>query len=206
MNFRFLRKNACRLLIGFVLLTVPVFAQQAEPAETAKKPSVLVWEVANFVILVGLLGWMVVKTGRPYFAARSQGIAEGLAAGEKAKAEADRRAAEVQARLANLESEVAAMRATAKMERERESDRIRRETQAEIARIHQHVEHEIESAGKQARIAVQRAAARLAVELAESKVQARMSPEMQALLLRGFLADLPRKGAHLEASLAANVE
>ena len=43
---------------------------------------------------------------------------------------------------------------------------------------------EIESAGKQARLEVQRAAATLAIDLAEKKVRARMSPDIQAALLR----------------------
>jgi F-type H+-transporting ATPase subunit b len=163
----------------------------------------LVWEVVNFLILVGLLGWMSVKYGGPLLVARSKEIGEGLAAGEKAKAEADARAAQVQAKLANLEKDVAVLRTDAKEEREREADRIRRETQTEIARIRAQAEMEIESAGKLARLEVQRTAAKMAIELAETKVRARMSPEIQAGLLQGFLTDLPVNGA---ANAAANVE
>jgi F0F1-type ATP synthase membrane subunit b/b' len=150
-----------------------------------------IWEVLNFLILAGLIGWLAVKQGGPLLVARSNEIREGLAAGEKAKAEAEARAAQVRAKLANLEKEVAAIRANAKEERDREADRIRRETQAEIARIHLHAEHEIDSTGKQALREVQRVAANLAIDLAEAHVRARMSPEIQAALLRGFLADLP---------------
>jgi F-type H+-transporting ATPase subunit b len=161
-----------------------------------------VWQVLNFLILAGLIGWLAIKQGGPLLAARSNEIREGLAAGEKAKAEADVRAAQVQAKLANLENEVTEMRATAKEERERETARILRETQAEIARIRQQAEHEIESAGKQARIEVQRAAARMAIDLAETKVRARMSPEIQASLLQAFMADMPVD----DAAVVANVD
>ena len=89
----------------------------------------LIWEVLNFLILAWLLGWLAVKQGGPLLAARSKEIGEGLAAGEKAKAEADARAAQVQAKLANLETDVAGLRNIAKEEREREADRIRRETE-----------------------------------------------------------------------------
>jgi len=167
----------------------------------------LLWQTLNFLILAGALGWLAVKQGGPLLAARSKEITDGLAAGEKAKAEADARAAQVQAKLANLDKEIVTMRAEAKEEREREADRINRETQAEIARIHYQAEHEIESAGKQARMEVQRAAAKLAIELAETKVRAQMSPEIQAALLNGFLADLPRDGAaHLDRSPATSVD
>jgi len=162
----------------------------------------IIWQTINFVILAVLLGWLVVKQGGPLLAARSKEIAEGLAAGETAKAEADARAAQVQEKLSHLETEIAAMRAGAKEEREREAERIRRETQAEIARIHVQAEHEVESAGKQARLEVQRAAAKMAIELAEKKVRARMSPEIQSALLQGFLTDLPNTGG---ARLGNNV-
>jgi F-type H+-transporting ATPase subunit b len=190
-----------RFLIGFVFLAAPVFAQ--ESGGGTEKPGMILWQAANFVLLVGLLGWLAVKQGGPLLAARSKEIGDGLAAGEKAKAEADARAAQVQAKLANLQIEITAMRAGAKEEREREADRIRRETQAEIARIHLQAEHEIESAGRQARMEVQRAAARMAIELAEQKVRTRMSPEIQAALLQGFLTDLPLNGA---AHAATSVE
>jgi F-type H+-transporting ATPase subunit b len=188
-------------LSGFVLFALPLLAQEAGAPE---KPSVLIWQVLNFFILAGLLGWMVVKQGGPLLAARSKEIQEGLAAGERAKQDADARAAEVQAKLGNLEKEIAAMRVNAREERDREAERIRRETQTEIARIQVQAEHEVESAGKQARLEVQRAAATLAVELAENKVRARMSPEIQSALLHGFVNDLGKNGVSIKA--LANAE
>jgi F-type H+-transporting ATPase subunit b len=164
-------------------------------AEKMPETELLVWEAVNFLVLAGALGWLARKYGGPLLAARSKEIGEGLAAGKKAKAEADARAAQVQAKLANLETDVASLRASAKEEREREAARIRRETETEIARIRAQADVEIESAGKHARLEVQRAAAKMAIELAEQKVRARMSPEIQTALLQGFLADLPRNGA-----------
>jgi F-type H+-transporting ATPase subunit b len=159
----------------------------------------LIWTVLNFLILAGGIGWLASKYGAPMLAARSTGITEGLAAGKKAKAEADKRAAEVQAKLANLEKEIASLREEAKTERDREVERIRRDGEAEIARMRAQAEFEIESAGKGARLEVQRAAVTLAIELAETKVRARMSPEVQASLVQGFVTDLSRNGGiHLE--------
>ncbi len=180
-----------RFVIGFILLAAPIFAQEAAGgAAAAEKPSVLLWQVLNFLILAGLIGWMAVKQGGPMLTSRKKGIQEGLAAGERAKADADARAAEVQKKLGNLEKQIAELRAGAREEQEREADRIRREAKAEMARIHAQAEQEIESAGKLARIEVQRAAARLAIEIAEQKVRERMTPELQAALLRGFVSDI----------------
>jgi F-type H+-transporting ATPase subunit b len=180
-------KGIARCCIGIALAAIPALAQESGGGE---KPSLLLWQVLNFLILAGLLGWLAVKQGGPFLSARSKEITEGLAAGEKAKAEADARAAEVQAKLGNLEKEIGVLRTDAREEREREEERIRRETQADIARIQRQAELEVESAGKMARLEVQRAAALLAIDLAETKIRALMSPDEQSALLQGFLKDL----------------
>lgn len=176
-----------RFLAALVLAAAPLLAQESG----APKPDMTLWEWLNFAILAILLGWIVVKQGGPALRARSRQIQEGLEAGQKAKAEADARAAAVEARLAGLGQEIAAMRTNAAAERAREAERMRVDTQDEIARIQRQCRQELESLGKLARLEVQRTAATLAMELAEQKVRARMSPELQLTLIQGFLEDLP---------------
>ncbi len=181
-------------LFAVVLIAVPVFAQEAaaeQKTEKSEKKEVSpIWKWANFALLAGVLGYLISTNMGPMLASRSRQIQDGLAAGKKAKAEADARAASVQAKLNDLGFQVSLMRDGAKQEREREADRIRRDSEREIARIQQHAAQEIESAGKLARLEVQRFAAKLAIELAERKVRARMSPEVEAALLGNFLDDL----------------
>jgi F-type H+-transporting ATPase subunit b len=186
-----------RIGFGFVLLAAPLLAQESggESGQGGSSAS-FIWGAINFLILAGLLFWMAVKQGGPALQARGEGIRGGLEAGQKAKAEADARAAQVQAQLANLGKEVESIRASAKTERDREAERIRRDTQSEIERIRTQAEYEIDAAGKSARLEVQRAAAKLAIDLAEQKVRARMSPDVQNALLKAFLADIPRAAAN----------
>jgi F-type H+-transporting ATPase subunit b len=189
-----------RLLYGIILTAGPLLA--AEEGGAAK-PDLEIWKWLNFLMLAGLIGWFAVKQGGPALAGRSKEIREGLAAGEKAKAEADARAKEVQAKLNNLQTEVAALRTTALAEREREATRIRQDFEREIARIQRQSEMEIDSAGKMARLELQSFAAKLAVELAEQKLRARMTPEVQAALLQGFLTDFPSSnGSHADLNRA----
>ena len=190
-----LKRLSSVLLLSGVLILVPasrpVFAQEAEHKGAEKSESGMEkWEWANFVILAGVLGWLIRKNMGPLLAARSQQIHEGLAAGERAKAEAEARSAAVMAKLSGLDQAIAALRADARAEREAEGVRLQRETAAELARIAQNAAFEVASATKLARIAVQQNAAKLAIELAERKVRARMSPEVQAALLRNFLGEL----------------
>lgn len=199
---------ALALALTLALTTTAAIAQEqggaekGTAAETAGpvKHVAPIWQWMNFAILVGILGWLASKHGGPFFAGRAKGIAEGLAAGDKAKKEAEARARSVDERLANLKNEIAEMRSKAREEREREADRIRRDTQAEIIRIHAHAEQELESAGKQARLDVQRFAARLAIDLAEQKIRSRMSGETQGALLDRFLRDLPDGSARAQTN------
>jgi len=156
----------------------------------------LIWKWLNFALLAGILGYLIAKNLGPMLVARSKQIQDGLAAGTKAKAEAEARAAAVQAKLANLEGDVGRMRAEAKVEREREAERLRGEMERELGRIRQHANQEIESTGKIARLEVQSFAAKMAIELAERKVRARMSPEVEAALLGNFLDGLSNGHPH----------
>jgi F0F1-type ATP synthase membrane subunit b/b' len=71
-----------------------------------------------------------------------------------------------------------------------EIERLAQHTAAEIAKIQAHAEQEIASAGKAARTELKRYSAQLAVELAEQKIRARMTPQTQDALVRGFVRDL----------------
>ena len=183
------------------LVVVPAVAQESGHEATHEKSGegehkdLEIWKWANFVILIGVLGYLISKNVGPMLIARSAEIREGLAAGERAKAEADAKSAAVDARLAGLEKTIAGMQAEAREEREREAGRIRQETQNELARLQRHSEMEIESAGKLARLEVQRHAAKLAIDLAEQKLRARMSPETEKTLLDRFVKDIASSGA-----------
>lgn len=148
------------------------------------------WKWANFVILAGALGYMVRKNAGPFFAARSEQIKKDMVDAQEARRQAEARAADVDRRLAALDAEIAALRAESKREAEAETERLARHTAAEIAKIRAHAEQEIASAGKAARTELKRYSAELAVELAEQRLRARMTPDMQEALVRGFVRDL----------------
>lgn len=153
------------------------------------------WKWPNFLLLAGLLGYLIRKHGAPLLTSRSQQIRQSLEAGEKAKADADARVAAVQAKIANLDREIAEFRTASQADLEREAERIRREAEAEMSRIEQHTAAEIDTLGKHARLELRQYAAKLAIDLAEQKVRARMSPDVQATLLNNFAGDLSTRAA-----------
>lgn len=152
--------------------------------------SIELWKLPNFLLLAGLLGYLIRKHGAPLLEVRSKQIKDSLEAGVKAKAEAEARAAAVQAKMATLDGVIAELRTTAHADLEREADRIRREAESEMSRIEQHTAMEIVSIGKHTRLELRQYAARLAMDLAEQKIRGRMTPDAQATLLGNFTADM----------------
>jgi F-type H+-transporting ATPase subunit b len=152
--------------------------------------SLQMWKWANFLVLAGGLGYLMAKTLPALFAERSRSIVKDMAESEKIRKDAEARAAEVDRRLAGLEAEIAALRADSKNQSEAETQRLASHTAAEIAKVQAHSEREIAAAGKAARMDLRRYAAELAVDLAEKKIRARMTPATQDGLVRGFVRDL----------------
>ena len=149
---------------------------------------VMAW--VNFAILAGALTWMFRKNAVPYFASRAISIRKGMMAADEARAAAERQMADVDARLARLQSDIQAMKDDAMKEAEAERVRGHAETAAALAKIRTHAEQEIEAAAKSARLELKRYAAGLAVGLAEQKIRTRMDPPSQDSLFQGFLRRL----------------
>jgi len=163
------------------------------------------WKWPNFLLLAGLLGYLIKKHGGPFLAARSEQIRQSLEAGEKAKAEAEARAAAVQAKIANLDREIAEFRSSALADLEREAERIRQKTETELSRIEQQTKAEIVVIGKQTRLELRQYVAKLAMGLAEQKIRTRMSPDVQATLVNNFTGDLSSHAAGSGGSSAASI-
>src|SRR5437660_5080939 len=100
------------VLVVAALGSIPVFAQEAHheggaqaahregaaaAESSAEKPGMDLWKWANFAILFGALAFLAAKQAGPLLRARSEAIQAGLAAGEKAKLDAETRARAVEA-------------------------------------------------------------------------------------------------------------
>jgi F-type H+-transporting ATPase subunit b len=181
-----------RLAFLALTLCLSLGIVMAQETAGAKDPEegLEIWKWANFAILAAGLGYLAVKQGSPFFASRSAEIRKGITDAEALRKDADARAAEVDRRLANLESDVKQMRATVLAEQAAAAERLRQETTAELARIQDHAGREIESAAKAARVELKRYAARLAIDLAEQKIRSRMNAESQGVLVDDFVRSL----------------
>ena len=165
-------------------------AQHGAQAEHAEGDNLGVWKWANFAILAILLGWMVGKAAPQFFRSRTEQIQKGIAEAAKVKQEAEARAAKMELRMASLQSEVEHIRAEAHASIASETERIRKETDQQIARLKANGEQEIRAMTKQAEQQLRAFSAELSVKLAEERIRARIRPDSQARLFDGFLRQL----------------
>jgi len=182
-------------LLGLAAVVPAARAQSGESSGSGEKASLKGWEWANFVVLAGGLGYLAGKNGGPFFAARSGKIRQDMTDAAALRKDAETRAADIERRLANLESDIAALRDGARNEAQADEERIARQTAAEATKSQANAEQEISSAAKAARTELRRYAAQLAVELAERRIRARMTPDTQDELVRGFVRDLDHSKA-----------
>jgi F-type H+-transporting ATPase subunit b len=180
---------ACAALVA----QTPEESKPGEPAGSAEPAAI--WKWANFAILAVGLGYLMAKHLPPFFQSRSGEIQKGIAEAQQIKLDAEKHAAEMEARLKALGADIEKFRAQASAEMHQEGERIRQETAAQIQRLEEHAAVEIESAGKAARRELKRYAADLSLDLAEQRIRGRLDGPAEAALADRFVSDLERQGS-----------
>jgi len=196
-----------RLLLLFALLAMALVhaqdhagtaaTEKTHEAEQAELPNEMLWKWANFVILAVVLGYLIKKYAGPFYISRTEEIQKGIREAAAVKAEAEARASALELRVANLQNEVAAIRAASKTEIEFEGARIQQETAAEIAKIQARAQQEIASSSKNAIQDLRAYSAELALNLAEQQLRGRLTPGAQDGLADSFVKDLRTKAAQV---------
>lgn len=193
------------LLVVVVAAGTALFAQEAEHeagrgtehseeagGEIEVSP-VLKW--ANFALLAVGLGYLMAKFLPPAFAKRTAEIQKDIKEAQALKQDAERRAAEVEARVARLGADIEKFRVESAQTMAQEGERIRQETTAQIKRIEQQAALEIESAGKTARRELRQYSAELALKLAEERLRSRLDNASESALVDNFVAELGQQGS-----------
>lgn len=156
------------------------------PATEQHEPSA-VWKWANFAMLAIVLGYMMGKALPPFFQARTAEIQKGIAEAAAVKGAAEQRAAEIERRMAALETEVEQIRTESRSEMAKEVDRIEKEADHHLARLQVQAEQEIASMTKHGAKQLKAYAAQLAIDLAEQRIRSRITPAVQSALVTQFV-------------------
>jgi len=185
------RRLILAIVLGLALASYALPQESAAPkSETEQGDPWIWWKWANFLILAGGLGYLLRKNLPPLFDKQSSEIQSALREAAKVKQDAAAYAAGIEARLANLQSEIEKLRVSARTDMAAESERIRRETEHHVQRIREQTAQEIELMTRSATAELRKYSAELAMGLAEQRIRSRMNPAAQQSLAEGFLHDL----------------
>ena len=186
---------ATGLWTGLAIAQEPAEPKREATESQSTEDKLAVWKWANFILLIAGLGYLVAKTVPAMFRSRGEEILKGIQEAQKVKQDAEKRAADMEARLAKLGADIEAFRTHAKADMEQEGRRIQEETAAHAKKLEAQAAAEIESAGKAARAALKRYAADLSLDLASQRIQARLDANTEDGLVDNFLADLKQQGS-----------
>jgi len=165
-------------------------AHAAEEGGGAKERVTEIFKWINFAIVAGVIIWVFVKVLPPKFRSNANKISSAISNATTAKTGADRQLREAETKLANLQKEVAELRAFAQREGAGEAERIRALAKSDAQKIFLAAKAEIEAAERAARLELKAIAAKLAVDGAESLLVKQLTPQAQESLVSAFVKSL----------------
>lgn len=144
----------------------------------------LIPRAVNVAIFFGILYFLLRKPVRTFFAERFRHIRAVLERAAREKEEAQARIRAIDARLAQLDSEVARIKETSRQETAAETERLKAQTQSEVEKIRDAAHREIEAAKQTALVELRQFTAANAVTLAERIIRKELTPADDAALLQ----------------------
>ena len=180
--------RAALSLIGVVLLAGPAAAAgDGGPG--------LLYPVLNLILLLAVLVYFGRKPILGFFAERRGKIQDDLKAAADMRREAEERYASWQRRLADLESELEAIRTTARERAESERDHIITDATTTAERIRSDATAAIDQELRRSRAVLREEAADLAVELAGNLLREQVSESDRERLVSEFIDRIESGGA-----------
>jgi F-type H+-transporting ATPase subunit b len=177
--------------VVFVMLFTALSVHAAEEGGSAgAERATELFKWINFAIVAGLLLWVFGKLLPSWFRNNAETISAAITKATAAKAAADAQLKDAENKLANLQKEVAELRAQAERESAAEVERIRAATQSDAKKISTAATGEIEAAERAARLELKAIAAKLAVDGAESLLAKQLTPGAQEALIGDFVKSL----------------
>ena len=147
------------------------------------KPGQFAIQVFNFALFAGLLFFILKGALASAFKARAKELEDKLSQAERDRAEADAQIRELEARMAGLQGELAAIMAKAEAEAETEKERIIQSAAAEAAQIRAQTGAEIEFQKRSAEAELRKLAAELAIEGATRRLQNQVTGDLAAQVI-----------------------
>jgi F-type H+-transporting ATPase subunit b len=148
----------------------------------------------NFAIIVVVVVWAARKFVPGMLRNRNASIQHALEEARTASQDANRRLAEIEKRLRQLDVEIGQMQATAEKEAQAEDVRIQKAAEEDIRKVALAAEQEIAAAAKQARRELTTHTAGLAIALARKQIN--VDSNTDQILVRTFASKLTSRSPH----------
>lgn len=149
-----------------------------------------VLKLINIILFAGVLFWLLRGPVGKAFAARGADVRRAAEEARERREKADRLAADIQARLTQIEAEVASIRQRAETDGERQKKELIAAAEAEAAKILATARNEVDSRLKFARKELTEYAGELAATRAEEILKEKITAEDQKKLFRDSLTQV----------------
>ena len=148
------------------------------------------WKFLNLAIFIAILVYVLKRPLGEKFKEKRDLIRAELIRAEQERKAARERLTAIEARLAQLEAEKAAIMARAKEDSEAERRRVSEQTNAEIKRLREQADAEIARLANQTRVELRRFSADESIRLAEQKLRSQIGPSDDARLVRASIQEI----------------
>lgn len=148
----------------------------------------MIWSTINFVLFVALLFYALRKPVGEYFAARTDRLKEALAAGARARAEAEKLRADLDRDLRDMPAVRARLRGDMVSAAEVERDRILTQAREAVARIRNDARLLVDHYASAGRDGLRAEVIEEALRQATALVRGALAPGDQERLVRDFIA------------------
>ena len=172
-----------RTLALFIFL-LPLWLGFSPADESQVSPLTdLLGKTVNFIILFGGLGFLLAKPLRKFLAEIGLSVAKTIQETEKARTDAEDRLESLKERVQGLEQEVRKIKDGGEETGGREKERILALASQESEKIKSFAAQEIEALAQSAQAELKRHAAEMAVSLARTKIEQRLTPDLHSRLI-----------------------
>jgi F-type H+-transporting ATPase subunit b len=180
-----------RKLAALLLILVPLFLGAASAEENHRSPLAdYLGKTVNFILLFGGLGFLLAKPLRAFLEARASGLKAAMEEAEASRKEAEARLAAIRRRLDGLDQEVDQVKKGGELEGRREMERILEQARREAEKLTAFAGQEIRHQGQEAVRELRAYAAGLAVSLAGTRIEDRLTPEVHSRLIDESIGDI----------------
>lgn len=191
-------------MLGFAISFLYILAESAAAAEEGSwlawwyenvdpymnYPGFEAWRFINLLIFFGVLAYLIKRPLSEAFKTKREKIRAELIRAEEEKKAAVARLAEVEAKLAKLDMEQAALVEEARAEAAAEKERIKVEIESESKRLRTQAEGEVLRKSQQVRKQLKRFSAEESIRLAEEKIRRAMSAETDRKLVKANIESI----------------